>query len=53
MLSGSCEVTAPGEYGIAGAVQGQHFCNLEWDDNHARHHEPNAPLASDAELRAG
>ncbi len=30
MLSGSCEVTAPGEYGIAGAVQGQHFCNLEW-----------------------
>jgi hypothetical protein len=30
MLSGSCAVTAPGEYGIAGAVQGQHFCNLEW-----------------------
>ncbi len=23
-------VAAPGEYEIAGAVQGQHFCNLEW-----------------------
>jgi hypothetical protein len=46
-------VAAAGEYKIAGAVQGQHFCNLEWDDQHARHYEPNASIASEAELRAG
>jgi hypothetical protein len=46
-------MTAPGEHRITGAVQGQHFCNLEWDDKHARHYEPNAPTTSTAELRAG
>jgi hypothetical protein len=46
-------VTASRKHRIAGAVQGQHFCNLEWDDKHAWYYEPNAPITSEAELGAG
>jgi hypothetical protein len=46
-------VTASRKHRIAGAVQGQHFCNLEWDDKHARHYESNATITSEAELGAG